>query len=213
MDKVQVKNSQNVFFTVQGKSTGITLSNLDLKAISRSSAPPKNTDGSDIGLSSWVTLSNTKVLNGITCTGPHGVSVGSLGKASGSTDSVTNDLVGSAVMIKSTKAAGIKVYRGGSSHGSSIVRNVTWDGVNVQNSDYAFTIEPWYDGTAAYCKANGASSTISGIYVKNCKGTTSKKCAPTTGEVFCPVKGLACDVHVKWVECPSHWSSRKGPLQ
>ncbi|KAG8622872.1 hypothetical protein KVT40_009383 [Elsinoe batatas] len=213
MDKVQVKNPQNVFFTVQGKSTGITFSNLDLKAVSKSSAPPKNTDGFDIGLSSYVTLSNIKVLNGddcvafkpgsnyvhvkgITCTGSHGLSVGSLGKAAGSTDSVTNVLVENAVMINSTKAAGIKVYPGGSSHGSSVVRNVTWDGVTVQNSDYAFTIEPCYGETAAYCKANGASSTISGIYVKNFKGTTSKKYAPTTGEVFCPVKGAACDVHI-----------------
>ncbi|KAF4551801.1 putative glycosyl hydrolases family 28 protein 1 [Elsinoe fawcettii] len=213
IDNIHLKNAENVFFSVEGKSANINLSNLDLRATSKSSNLPKNTDGFDIGLSSYVALTNINVVNdddcvafkpgcnyvhvkNITCTGSHGLSVGSLGKAAGSTDTVTNVLVQGATMIDSTKAAGIKVYPGGSAHGTSVVRNVTWDDVTVQNSDYAFTIEPCYGEEEAYCKANGASSTIEGVYVKNFKGTTSKKYAPTTAEVFCPVKGTACDVHV-----------------
>lgn len=66
---------------------------------------PKNTDGFDVGASQFVTLRNIKVSNqddcvafkpganfttvtDITCTGSHGISVGSLGGGAGSRDTV-----------------------------------------------------------------------------------------------------------------------------
>lgn len=67
---------------------------------------------------------NLVTVTDITCTGSHGLSVGSLG-GSTSADSVTNVLVDGATMINSAKAVGIKLYDGASGHTAATVRNVT----------------------------------------------------------------------------------------
>lgn len=67
---------------------------------------------------------NLVTVTDITCTGSHGLSVGSLGGSTGA-DSVTNVLVDGATMINSAKAVGIKLYDGASGHTAATVRNVT----------------------------------------------------------------------------------------
>lgn len=44
-------------------------------------------------------------------------------------------------MIDSTKALGIKVYQGGSSTGTALVKNVTYDGVVVDNCGVRHILE------------------------------------------------------------------------
>ncbi|OCL04137.1 glycoside hydrolase family 28 protein, partial [Glonium stellatum] len=73
----------------------------------------------------------------ISCTGSHGISVGSLGSKAGSTDTLKNFYIVRATMISSTKAVGIKLHPEGSSHGTTVVSNVTWDAVTVTGCDYA----------------------------------------------------------------------------
>lgn len=65
---------------------------------------------------------NYVTVDTITCTGSHGLSVGSLGGSAGTTDTVQNIYVTNANMKTSTKAVGIKLYPGGSEHGSAIVK-------------------------------------------------------------------------------------------
>ena len=67
---------------------------------------------------------NSVTVTDITCSGSHGLSVGSLGGSS-TADSVTNVLVDGATMIDSSKAVGIKLYDGSSGHAAATVRNVT----------------------------------------------------------------------------------------
>lgn len=59
----------------------------------------------------------------ITCTGSHGLSVGSLGKTNA--DTVSNIYVSGATMVNSAKAVGIKLYDGEIGHAAATVRNVT----------------------------------------------------------------------------------------
>ncbi|KAL4974127.1 pectin lyase fold/virulence factor [Aspergillus desertorum] len=99
VSNLRLKNPPNVFVSVKGGTTHAVFSDLRLDATSKSENLPKNTDGFDIGESTYVTISGTTVSNNddcvafkpgcnyltiadITCTGSHGLSVGSLGKSS-----------------------------------------------------------------------------------------------------------------------------------
>jgi hypothetical protein len=94
---------------------------------------------------------------------PHGVSIGSLGGVgsrtyirlawiqcingqtlwcAGKNDMVQNIYVKDITMINSTKALGIKLYRGGSPTGTASVSNVTYDGVSVSGCDVSISSEP-----------------------------------------------------------------------
>lgn len=224
ISNLRVKNAPNVFFSATKGTTGISYRDLSLSAVSSSSNLPKNTDGFDIS-SSYTTLYNVTVSNDddcvafkpganyvsidtITCKGSHGLSVGSLGGGAGSTDSVTNVYVKNANMQTSTKAVGIKLYPGGSSHGTAVVRNVTWDGVTVSDCEYAAQIQSCYNEDASYCSSNPSTGTIEDVYFKNFKGTTSSKFAPTVANINCPAKG-SCDVHFEgWTVKPPSGSAR-----
>ncbi|KAI0141918.1 glycoside hydrolase family 28 protein [Xylariaceae sp. FL1272] len=204
------KNAPNVFHSVSGSATNVNYIDVTLTAVSKSSNLPKNTDGWDIGTSTYVSITGAEVTNDddcvafkpganyvtvtdITCTGSHGLSVGSLGSSYGNTDTVQNIYVKGATMIDSAKAAGIKLYPAGSSHGSAIVKNVTWDGIVVDNSDYAFQIQSCYNEDESYCDSTPSTAQLSGIVVKNVSGTTSSKYSPTTMNLNCPAAGT-CDV-------------------
>lgn len=207
---ITLKNPPNVFISARGSSTNLQFSGLTLSAMSKSSNAAKNTDGFDIGPASYVTLSNISVtndddcvafkpganyatVNDITCTGSHGLSVGSLGNSHGSTDTVSNIYVARATMINSTKAAGIKLYPAGADHGTAVVRNVTWDGVVVVGSDYAFQIQSCYNEDADYCDATPSTATLTDIVVKGFSGTTSSKYEPVVANINCPAAG-SCGV-------------------
>ncbi|KAL3435976.1 pectin lyase fold/virulence factor [Aspergillus tetrazonus] len=206
----RLKNPPNVFVSVKGGATNAVFSDMRLDATSKSENLPKNTDGFDIGESTYVTISGTTVSNNddcvafkpgcnyltvtdITCTGSHGLSVGSLGKSSD--DIVQNVWVEGATMISSTKAAGIKTYPSGGDHGLSTVTNVTWKDVTVQNCDYAIQIQSCYGEDEDYCEANPGDAVLSGITFEGFSGTTSSKYDPVTGNLNCGEDGK-CDVSV-----------------
>jgi galacturan 1,4-alpha-galacturonidase len=142
---------------------------------------------------------NYVTVDTIHCKGSHGLSVGSLGGNAGKTDTVSNVYVTNAVMEGATKAVGIKVYPGGSNHGSAVVKNITYDGVTVTSSDYAAQIQSCYNEDASYCASNPSNAQITDVYFKNFKGTTSSKYSPTIANINCPAGGT-CDVHF------SEWS-------
>ncbi|KAL2835991.1 pectin lyase fold/virulence factor [Aspergillus pseudoustus] len=210
VSNLRQKNPPNVFISVKGGTTNAVFADLRLDATSKSSNPPKNTDGFDIGESTYVTISNTTVSNDddcvafkpgceyltvtdITCTGSHGLSVGSLGKSSD--DSVRNVWVERATMIGSTKAAGIKTYPSGDGHGVSTVSNVTWKDVVVQDCDYAIQVQSCYGEDDEYCESNPGNAVISDITFQGFSGTTSDKYDPVTGNLNCGADG-ECGVSV-----------------
>ncbi|OJJ99027.1 hypothetical protein ASPACDRAFT_1871572 [Aspergillus aculeatus ATCC 16872] len=213
------KNPPNVFNSVKGGATNVVFSKLRMDATSKSDNDPKNTDGFDIGESTYVTITDTTVKNDddcvafkpssnyvtvdtITCTGSHGISVGSLGKSS--SDTVKNIYVTGATMINSTKAAGIKTYPSGGSHGVSTVSNVTFNDFTIDNSDYAFQIQSCYGEDASYCTTYPGNAQLSGIKVTGFSGTTSSKYDPTVANLNCG-SGGTCDVTISgWgVKAPS----------
>jgi galacturan 1,4-alpha-galacturonidase len=190
-----------------------------MDATSKSENEPKNTDGFDIGASTDVTIQNVNVSNDddcvafkpgadgitvtdITCTGSHGLSVGSLGKSSD--DFVKNVYVSGATMINSTKAAGIKTYPSGGSHGLSTVSNVTFTDVVVDGCEYAIQIQSCYGEDSDYCEENPGNSDLTNIVFEGFSGKTSGKYDAVTGNLNCGSEGT-CDVQVKsyTVEAPS----------
>ncbi|GAW10902.1 hypothetical protein ANO14919_002380 [Xylariales sp. No.14919] len=221
VENLKFKNAPNVFHSARGDSSNIQYIDIDLSAISKSSNLPKNTDGWDIGPASYVTISGAKVTNNddcvafkpganyvtvtdITCIGSHGLSVGSLGSKAGATDTVQNIYVNGATMTDSTKAAGIKLYPAGTSHGTAVVRNVTWENVIVDNSDYAFQIQSCYSEDESYCESSPSTAQLSDIVIKGLSGKTSSKYSPTIMNLNCPAGGT-CGVTMSsiTVESPS----------
>ncbi|GIC92916.1 putative extracellular exo-polygalacturonase [Aspergillus udagawae] len=213
------KNPPNVFNSVKGDAKNVVFTNLRMDATSKSANPPKNTDGFDIGASTYVTISSVNVSNDddcvafkpgcnyvtvedVTCTGSHGISVGSLGK--GSDDTVQNIYAHGITMIDSTKAAGIKTYPSGNGHGLSTVKNVTFSDFTVQGCDYAFQIQSCYGESASYCTSNPGNAVLQDIIVKGFSGTTSSKYDPVVANLNCGAKGT-CDVSISdfTVKAPS----------
>ena len=109
-------SAPNVFHSVTGSATDVTYRGLRLNAEIYDNVTPKNTDGFDVG-ASYVTISNVTVNNqddcvsfkpnansvtvtNITCTGSHGLSVGSLAK--GSNDIVSGRLPGRSHIDRAT---------------------------------------------------------------------------------------------------------------
>ncbi|KAJ5980202.1 hypothetical protein N7481_007500 [Penicillium waksmanii] len=204
------KNPPNVFNSVKGDSDNVIFSNLKMDATSKSDNAAKNTDGFDIGASTNVAISNVNVSNDddcvafkpgangvtvtdITCTGSHGLSVGSLGKSSN--DEVKNIYVSGATMINSTKAVGIKTYPSGGTHGQSTVSNVTWTDVTVDGCDYAIQIQSCYGEDADYCDENPGNAKLTDIVFDGFSGTTSGKYDDVTGNLNCGANGT-CGVKV-----------------
>ncbi|PWY70749.1 endo-xylogalacturonan hydrolase A [Aspergillus eucalypticola CBS 122712] len=213
------KNPPNVFNSVKGGATNVVFSNLKMDANSKSDNPPKNTDGFDIGESTYVTITEVTVVNDddcvafkpssnyvtvdtISCTGSHGISVGSLGKSSD--DSVKNIYVTGATMINSTKAAGIKTYPSGGDHGTSTVSNVTFNDFTVDNTDYAFQIQSCYGEDDDYCAENPGNAKLTDIVVSSFSGTTSDKYDPVVANLDCGADGT-CGISISGfdVKAPS----------
>lgn len=93
------------------------------------------------------------LVQNLSCNGTHGISVGSLGQYPERIDIVENILVRNISMYNSSEGARIKVWpdafneksanlKGGGGSGS--VRNVTYDGMWLDNVDYGITITQCY---------------------------------------------------------------------
>ncbi|KAL0059798.1 hypothetical protein AAF712_013439 [Marasmius tenuissimus] len=184
VENLEFRDPPNVFQYVTDGATNILYRSLNLNATPKDGATPKNTDGFDVVKATFVTIADTKVINqddcvafkpgssfvtvtNITCSGSHGLSVGSLAKSEN--DVVTNIFVDGATMIDSNKATGIKLYDGTPGHGFATVRNVTFQNIEVQNSEYAAQILSCYDNKGTCIVSN---HTIDGVYWKGIRGTT-----------------------------------------
>lgn len=212
MSGITLKNAPMFHVVTGGNSKNIVYSGLTLYSVSTSSNVAHNTDGFDIGPASYVTVENTKITNdddcvvlkpgadhittiGVTCVGSHGLSIGSLAGGAGSDDIVSNSIFKNCTMQGSSKAAGIKYWPGGSSHGTGRVSNVTWDRIVCTSCDYAIQIATCYESTTAQCSANPSTGQISGVVFSDFSGTTSGHYKDVVANIDCSVEGT-CGIQI-----------------
>ncbi|EMD95672.1 glycoside hydrolase family 28 protein [Bipolaris maydis ATCC 48331] len=220
------------WYTFVANSSEVVFSNIDIFGDSKSTNPAKNTDGWDTYRSNNIVIQNSNINNGddcvsfkpnstnilvqnLVCNGSHGISVGSLGQYPGEVDIVENILVRNISMSNASDGARIKVWPGASSAlsgdlqgggGSGAVRNVVYDGMIVNNVDYAIEITQCYgQKNLTLCNEFPSNLTISDITIKNFKGTTSKKYDPLVGYVVCSSPKVCSDISIENinVESPS----------
>ncbi|KAL4904332.1 hypothetical protein BDW74DRAFT_178916 [Aspergillus multicolor] len=207
---IYFRDAPNAFHHIAGDSTNLLYENLVLYAVSSSDAVAQNTDGFDVGTSTYVTIRDVHITNyddcvvlkpganytevyNVTCVGGHGMSLGSLASTPGVTDTVSNGFYSGITMVNNTKAAGIKFFPGGSEHGSAVVSNVTWENVVVENCAYAFQVQTCYEEDADYCAENPSTALIEDVVVRNMSGYTSDHYAPVAMNIDCPAAG-SCDI-------------------
>ncbi|GAO13076.1 uncharacterized protein UV8b_03451 [Ustilaginoidea virens] len=188
---ITLRNAPMFHVVTSGNSHHIRYSHLTLHSVSKSKAEAMNTDAFDIGASSWVTVEHSTVTNsddcvvlkpgsdhitvqGMTCTGSHGLSVGSLADGPGVNELVSNSIFRDSLMIDSLKAAGIKYWPGGPHHGTGLVSNVTWQNIQVQNCNYAFQVATCYNSRPAACDKHPSTGRIEGVTVADFTGFTSR---------------------------------------
>lgn len=211
MSGFKVKNPPNVFFSNTGSSSHVEYASLTMTASSKSTNAPKNTDGFDIGTSTYTTIRNVYVsnqddciafkpganyatVNTLTCAGTnHGVSIGSLGQSGDST--VKNIYVSNLSMSGCSKAAGIKLYASGPDYGTATVSNVTYQGVTVDDCDYGLQIQSCYNGNTSYCAEYPSPASLTDVHFNGFSGTTSGKYGSVVANLDCSTD-MTCDVYV-----------------
>ncbi|KAJ4324909.1 hypothetical protein N0V94_000963 [Neodidymelliopsis sp. IMI 364377] len=166
---IKLRNSP-FWHNIIANSSDVVYSGLDLFSTSNNGNFEKNTDGWDIYRSERITIENSTITNGddcvsfkpnstsilvqnLHCNGTHGISVGSLGQYPSRIDYVENILVRNISMFNSSEGARIKVWPDAYSEksasltgggGRGLVRNVTYDGMFLDNVDYGLTITQCY---------------------------------------------------------------------
>lgn len=129
------------------------------------------------------------------CNGSHGISVGSLGQYEGEYDIVSNVFVTNISMHNASDGARIKVWpntpsalsgdlQGGG--GSGEVNNITYDGMLIDNVDYAIEITQCYgQSNTTLCLQYPSPLTITNVLITNLNGTTSTKYSPDIAAFLC----------------------------
>ncbi|EPS39663.1 hypothetical protein H072_6550 [Dactylellina haptotyla CBS 200.50] len=193
---------------------------------------PKNTDGYDTFRSDNIVVQNSVIVNtddcvalkpnstnmvfqNLTCTGSHGMTVGSLGQYENEIDIVENILFYNTHMINSTIGARIKVWsgvdpsvpnNGASGGGLGRVHNVTYDKMLIENVDASISLTQCYGAPSnAYCNQFPSNMTMVDITYKDISGKTSKKTDPRVGDLICSTpnrKGSYLDLHQSRQESP-----------
>ena len=184
----------------------------------------KNTDGWDTYRSSNLVIQNSVVSNSddcvafkpnsssilvqnLRCTGSHGVSVGSLGQYAGETDIVRDIHVRNVSMLNASDGARIKAalspdLQGGGDTG--FVTNVTYEGMCVEDVDYAIEVTQCYgQSNQTLCGEAPSNLTISDVVFKDFRGTTSGKRDPVVGTVVCSSPDTCSDIRARDTEVRS----------
>lgn len=140
------------------------------------------------------------LIESMDCTGSHGMSVGSLGQYKEEYDIVRDVYVANVKMKDSSNAARIKVWpnapssmsadlQGGGGKGE--VANVTFDGMVLDNCDYAIEVTQCYgQKNVSLCLEDPSLLTITDIVFKNFQGTTSARYNPQIAAFLCSSKDV-----------------------
>jgi galacturan 1,4-alpha-galacturonidase len=88
--------------------------------------------------------------------------------------------------------------------GGGRVNNITFDGMQVSNVEWAVLITQCYaQKDLAKCRANPSKLTISNIVIKNISGTTSRKHDPLVGSLVCSGPSVCRNIAVSNVSVKS----------
>ncbi|KAI0863545.1 polygalacturonase [Xylaria cubensis] len=200
------------WFNLIANSSDILISDMVLTAKSSNSNPVKNSDGWDTYRSDHVVIQNSVIDNtddcvsfkpnstnivvqGLSCHGSHGISVGSLGQYVEQYDIVENVYIYNNTMSDAGDAARIKVWPGVHSDfepilsgggGSGYVKNITYEKYENINNDWAIEVNQCYgQSNKTLCELYPSNMTISDIYFIDIWGTTSSKNDPKVGTLVC----------------------------
>ncbi|KAJ5305839.1 hypothetical protein N7508_004854 [Penicillium antarcticum] len=211
-------------------STDVLFEGIDITGYSSSKNVAKNTDGWDLYRSSNIVIQNSVINNGddcvsfkpnsteilvqnLHCNGSHGISVGSLGQYEGEVDIVQNVLVYNVSMFNASDGARIKVWPGTASAlstdlqgggGSGIVKNITYDGMTIDNVDYAIEVTQCYgQKNLTLCNEFPSSLVIEDILFTNFNGVTSGKYDPNVGTIVCSSPDVCSDIKATNIDVTS----------
>lgn len=181
-----------------------------------------NTDGWDTLQSNNIVIQNSRIDNGddcvsfkpgsvdilvqnLSCTGSHGISVGSLGQYKGQVDIVENIYAYNITLSKSSNGARIKTWPGHGTMsgvgtgggGSGRVNNVTFEKFHVNNVDSAIMITQCYgEKDAAKCKADPSKVAISNVVMKDFTGSAKVKNG-AIGTIACSAPSLCTNISLQ----------------
>jgi galacturan 1,4-alpha-galacturonidase len=205
-------------------SSDILISDFDIYSRSTSNYEAKNLDGWDTYRSDNIVIQNSWVdhdddcvsfkpnstniiIQGLTCFGSHGISVGSLGQYPKSFDIVENVYIYNNTLHGASDSARIKVWPGaetdfqpdlGGGGGAGYVRNITYDGFYGTNNDAAIKIDQCYgEKNATRCAEFPSKMNISDIVFKNFDIETNTRYAPRAGDLICSGPGTCANIQAK----------------
>ncbi|KAI0802479.1 polygalacturonase [Xylaria sp. FL0064] len=226
---IRMTNPPN-WFNLIANSSDILVSDMVLTAKSSNSNPVKNSDGWDTYRSDHVVIQNSVINNtddcvsfkpnstnivvqGLKCTGSHGISVGSLGQYIGQYDIVENVYIYNNTMTDASDAARIKVWPGVHSDfepilsgggGSGYVKNITYERYESINNDWAIEVNQCYgQSNETLCELYPSNMTISDIYFIDMWGTTSSKNDPEVGTLVCSSPEQCYNFHARNISITS----------
>jgi len=201
---LNILNSPVQVFSINGAS-GLTLENINIDNSAGDSAGGHNTDAFDVGSSSNIKIINANVKNqddclainsgtsitfsGGTCSGGHGLSIGSVG---GRSDNTVSDVVIESSTVKNS-ANGVRVKTVSGATGS--VSGVTYKDITLSGiTSYGVVIEQDYEnGSPTGTPTSGVP--IKGLTLSNVHGTVSS--SATNVYVLCAsCSGWTWDVNV-----------------
>lgn len=209
------------WFNLFANSTDLLISDMVLNVVQENpNYPAKNTDGFDTLRSSRIVVQKSTVVNtddcvsfkpnsthivvqNLTCTGSHGVSVGSLGQYQGEIDIVEDLLIYNITLSNGTDAARIKVWPGvapgtvGSTAGGGVgrVRNVTYEMIRTLNNENSIALTQCYGvSNQTLCSAYPSTLTIQDIEFSGFSGIAAKKYDPRAGYLTCSSPAVCSDI-------------------
>ncbi|KAK0630359.1 exopolygalacturonase [Bombardia bombarda] len=224
-----LRNSPQYYHFVANASN-VVFNNIDIAGGSTSKNTAKNTDGWDTYRSEDVTIMNSVINNGddcvsfkpnstnilvqsLSCTGSHGISVGSLGQYPLAFDIVSSIMVSNISMCHASDGARIKVWPGVASTmspdlqgggGSGAVFNITYEDMTINDVDYAIEITQCYgQKNLTLCQQYPSPLTIEDIHFRRFKGTTSSKYEPLVAAFACSSDKVCGDIYAEDIDVRS----------
>ncbi|KAL5483251.1 hypothetical protein ACEPAI_8481 [Sanghuangporus weigelae] len=212
VENIKMINSPE-WFNLAHSSVNVTYSNINITAVSTSSAKIANTDGWDIYRTDQVIIKDSVINNGddcvsfkpnatnilvsnLTCSGSHGISVGSLGQFAGVFDIVENVTSTNVRMSNAQNGARIKCWAG-SGVGSGIVKNITFENFVESAVDNPVVIDQCYMTSAEDCAEFPSNTLIQDVVFTHISGTGTSR---TVASLDCSPDGRCGNITVSDID-------------